>query len=863
MRLLYSFANDTKVTLISSYAENGKTSNADLGGAFFYNGCSPCIFVAGANTPATANSGVSKTESHNECGGSSYSQKCITNGCSTGASFEQKEIGDVLAPVSSTTISEAITCALGLNSTQVTTQDPYTGKATAYCITDKTKGTVSFGGTYQKEPVFSCAKHPVHAVAIPGYGIPLSTKKGNELTYKVGCEEEPPFYVVPPPEYWDTAKFECSKHQYYAQYYQMPKCDYFRHFSKAGKYIKSSADLAGFSSYIDSIASGQTLTINSETKAFGTADTFNYTNKEVTDKLLSADYNKLGSFTYLYIDKSQLKSGSYNAWTGQWESTTQKFFGSEKVDCTYTDSLIQNPPCATGPDSKKTTVTQYAGTSWVSECGYAAGVPVGDFFANDILTATRTSALTFVNFDYTLSITNDSSSQTQNYQDTECVYQKEIKKPTVVQLMYAFPCSDDPNEACYEGPCPPQGTDYGAALWPGETFDKFSITVNCGFGCGGKSSECASQSTYNIWTSQKCQTTECAGPGPELRAPFVPCDGYSCLGSVPGYEYEYEDVTVKQQAAQGNTCDVGYTMQAGQSVTHRIYEQTAVTAFAGKIYRKAIQPFGIYVNTGKKPEWVTTFSIADKIIQSSHIVPHVFTPAKYGFAYAPPASGVSITTKGQTTFIAFSTASSNPNSYLVSSSTAKEVERAHWDGFGMFRGPFKSSTFEISFSGVKSNTIAEDYSMMAYKPFAQQTFVCDGGLNIIRSRSNSTAKTSSTTQTKAFSTSFDSTFDGFFSVKNIPFYSCTTFPQSYHAGFGLVGDQGGDEGEVSESNCVETCVETGVNEIIARLNTIKETSTYFIQGDESKLYQQNSISYFWTDPAKYQVYGTGHGTTCP
>lgn len=859
MILLYSFSNDTSVTRIFSYQESGKTSNQVQGNAFFYAGCQPCDFAGPQIFKTTAQTAISVTEKFNECGGSSFTQSCNNNLCATNAKYGEKEIGDVWAPRFSKTASQAITCAPALSSKQTSTQSPFSGKATVYCLT-KGKGTISIGGTFEKEPVLSCAKYVVNAIAVPGFGLPMTMLYGKDLTYKNECKtvENPIITVEKEPHYYSSQDYECAKlDQYWNLGLVMAGCEYFTHFTKPGKYINSSTNLSGFSSFSPSIASGQTLTINSKTAKFGSADTFNYTNKELTGTILTLDYADDAPFTFIYIQSSELKSGTYNAWTGKFNSTTNKFYESEKMDCTYTEEFSPKKPCeSAAPEPKTTTITEYAGLSWESKCAYVAGVPVGSFFANDILTATRTSALVFKDFDYSLNIKNDGSSKTQTVADMECVSQKEVVKQTMEYPAVA-PCEHNPDIVCYAGPCTPKGTNFDGASWPQSTFDKYDINVVCGNGCDVQTNNCTASSTYDIFTTKKCPATEC-GDYPEIVAPLVPCDGYMCLAKVPMNYTEYEADTVEQKAQLATTCDIGYTMEAGQSITRRVFDQTFTASFAGKIYRKAIQPFGIFVATGKTPEWLTTFSISGKesVINSSHIVPYVFAPAKYGYAYAPPASGISITKQGETTFIAFSTASSNPNSYLVSSSTAKIVERAHWDGFGMFRGPFKSGTFQISFSGVKSNTIAGNESRMAYLPFAKQTFVCDGGLNVINSKQGATDKISSSVQTKAFSTSFDSTFAGFFQVKNVPFYSCATAPDNN----GYINFV--QQGEDVDDNCNNSmsCIETGFNEIVNRLKTIKETSTYLIQGDTSKLYQSNSISYFWTDPAKYQVYGTGH--TC-
>jgi len=864
MNIVYGFTADTSITFKSSYSQQGITNNSSVEPPFFYNGCEECLYVGETPTKANDNSfAISYSESQNECGGVSSKGSCKGRCDALSAGFTTKEVGIPYRPTTTASQKVKLTCVDGFSSQNNSTEEPYSGSATIFCKTNTNKDgrDLSFSGIYNEEPKLSCVKYPKDATIFPGAGLPLKyTTKMLTWTDPFGVNSDgfgdcnTPQTLSAYPEYYSSSKVECSN-----DYPNAPLggCEYFYHFSSSGKYINYTTKISDFETIGASIPSSQTLAIKSGTTQIKAADTFKYTNQEVTASSLSLDDQDIGKVTYLYIDNKNVSSYEFDAWTGQ-RKPGDKYtvFESGKAECTRTEESNKNDPCKNINTPQTTTITDFAGITWSAKELFYSATPLGSFHALELKETTRTFDLRYGNFDYTVSTSEVFNNVIQEQRDISCMSHTSSKSMYMESNYIPFKCEKDPDNVCI---CNDEigNTTYEAAKWPQKTQSKVEYNTGCfDFGCGGKTSSCSSEVTYNIFTSQRCQTTQVTGCN-ETPAPLVDGpDGYKRLGPIPAYNIVVGDVPIEKQWNDGSTCNITFAMAAGQSVTHRTFERTEFSVFGTgqeKIYAKAIYPFGILrtnTDSANPYTWNTTFSVSDKnsIIKSSHIV-QAFQAIQGGLAYSPPVSGIRLTEASKTTFMLFSSTSTDKNSYLVSSASSKGVwEKASWSGFGVFRGPFKSGTFDVAFSGVKSNTQAFLGNRFVYSPGAKQTFVCDGGLNIISSRPGSSGKFSTTSSTNAFSTSFDSTHKGAFIVRHIPFTTCRTKPANDLGGFAI-----------EELECDDACEIDNVAQNVLGIATIGETSTYLIQGDKSKLYMNNSMSYFWTSPEKHKAYGTGHG----
>lgn len=887
MNIVYEYGNDTSVTKILSYSQSAKTDNRAVEPPFFYNGCAECVYVPAVTITANDNSfAFSSSHSYNECGGSSSKASCKGRCNDLSAGHTHKEVGIGYGKNTTSSQKVKLTCVEGFSSQNNSTEKPYTKSATVFCATSTSKDgrDLSFFGGYQEEPKLSCVSHPKKATIFPGLFAVPAKYTSVELTYTdpYGLNEEgfgdcnTPRTLTSYASYYASSKVECSNGipNAWPMHLVNYQCESFHCFTGGGKYINYSADISDFKSTSAALISSQTLAINSGTTKIGSNDTYKYTNEEVTAMGLSkAEAN--GKATFLYLASDKVYSYDFEVWTGQLKigSDVITLFESNTAECTRIVEYNTNyDPCKGSYTPETTTVTDYAGITLSIKESFYSETNLGNFQALALSETIRTLELRYYDFDYSVAISDNYNDEKQNQEEITCM-SHESRKVGYMDYPGVFPCSSFLEEGGDDdGACMCQdligNSTYEAPKWPQATQSNVEYYTECvNFGCGGQTSSCKSESSYSIFTSQGCQATYVSGCE-EVKAPMVmgPA-GYMMVAKVQMYSVEVDDVPIKQNWNNGSTCNVSMAMGYGQSITRRTYQNTESKAFGAgnNVYAKAIYPFGILRTNDDSANpyiWNTTFSISDKdkVIESSHII-QAFHPINNGLAYSPPASGIRLTEAGKTTFMIFSSTSTDKNSYLVSSSSSKGVwEKASWSGFGVFRGPFKSGTFDVAFSGNKSNTQAFLGNSFVYSPGQKQTCVCNGGLNIISSRAESSGKLSTTYRTQAFSTSFDSTYKGAFIVRHIPFTTCRTSPDYKHNGFAIPESIRLLEFFEEETSCDACEIDNiATHRVVPQLATITDTSTYFIQGDTSKLYINNSISYFWTSPEKRKAYGTGHG----
>jgi hypothetical protein len=196
------------------------------------------------------------------------------------------------------------------------------------------------------------------------------------------------------------------------------------------------------------------------------------------------------------------------------------------------------------------------------------------------------------------------------------------------------------------------------------------------------------------------------------------------------------------------------------------------------------------------------------------------------------------------------------HSYYISDPTAKIWNQASWPGHGVVNGKITTGTFSYSFNtGAFKNSYGGAGSIARFLPGAKQTIVAHGGLNVISSKDNVSEKSFKTTySTKAFSTSFDSSYKGAWIAKAVPYTYVATRSVAWNQGWVMPVETN----HVLSINC------SGCNfpQPGIPIPLIGDTAAYFIKGDKSLIYNKHAASYLWTHPAFKKKWGDGHGAEC-
>ena len=394
--------------------------------------------------------------------------------------------------------------------------------------------------------------------------------------------------------------------------------------------------------------------------------------------------------------------------------------------------------------------------------------------------------------------------------------------------------------------------------------------------CGGINCGCTSNSAADTTQRQ-------LKPGGVQTQCFDPCVSYN-PGCPKRFFPEY-DISVSQlqnQIQRNGQCAYVNKMSLDVAYTHFTRAQTLTTeigGFPGGAFQATLQKSeGLYFLDSKgSMQTATSFSLnqSKSDITNSHV----------GFAFAgvyynPMGRATQFGSDGaKKTFIALATGDAvylvgspdgkskgaatashdgDVHSYYISDPDAKIWNQASWPGHGVVNGKITTGTFSFSLNtGAFANSYVENGNATRVLLGAKQTIVAHGGLNLISSKGNVSENFKTTYSTKAFSTSFDSTFKGAWIAKAVPYTYVATKSVHYSPNNPYYYVQ-----EETSHVISINCPGCDFPQPAIPIPLIANTSTHFIKGDKSLLYNNNATSYLWTHPAFKKKWGDGHAGYC-
>jgi len=898
----------------SGLTKGGGWLEGPEGGGYYENVCGvKCLWDPGKNPKDNrATLAANYTISSGYCA-SSRSESCsrqglcsLDTGIGTGADVNMFAY---MTDTSSSALFAKLTCVDGFTSTQSESENPYTETAKLVCTTSENSGKdIASAGAFPTDttdcfyvthsgaislyaggrnfPVeLDSSKTTTWCGARDGDGACVSTDTCSgctraAITYYDGCGN--PDAGADGPN--NISILQVYKTKDPCPIYTYSDCESVYILSKAGSYIAGGKNVGSFSTItVHALSANKAIEFNISTgkeKPYIT-QTFSYKNDEVTLKKLEAKKSAYSN-SYIWIGESDVYTSTYTTDVGGYEAgSAATLFYSEEVKATATGVAwettgpgshpccrpfpIWTDDCTSKEVSKSTTDTISAGKSFEFTHVKMSTTMLGEYYAYQPTTISRGDHLAWGEFGYSTSGGGVYKSSYNNQEEHEC--------ESVVVSEVLTSVGDDPFEKCYD--CFPGMVTVGY-MKPNE----IPGTAKCGdLFCGCTSAEGGSMEGPPYPPLVEAQT-ECYHTCASAKACGDPETG-CCMDHGPKYYSEYRRTDVsKNMISRTGDCGLADQYSYDVSYTHLTCVQTLTTRIGGGFQMTARKFEGLYFldSTGGMR---TATSFILKQSKSDIALSHV-NFAFSGAYYNPMGRTTQFGSDGaKKTFIALATANAtyivgspdgkskstgsqtashdgDLHSYYISDPDVnnKAWNQASWPGHGVVRGKITTGTFSFSFrTGFFANSYGGGGSVARFSPGAKQTIVADGGLNIISSKAIASETFFDTAySTNAFSTSFDSNFQGAWLAKAIPYTYVATRSASlnpfFHAGIGA--------DHIIPIDC------SGCNfpQPGIPIPLIGDTAAYFIRGDKSLIYNKNAASYLWTHPAYKKQWGTGHGANC-
>lgn len=903
----------SKVTDYTKVEKSGETVGGGVyvspqGGGYGLGPCGEdCIFDPGYTPEDTRHTGIENyTNSYGYCG-FSRSYACNRQGhCAVGT---QGGTGVSISksPYNTYTSSAKlfkVTCVGGLTSTQTGSENPYTKTAEQACTTSKNKGKdVPFAG----RSVITTLDCPYAALSgalslyAGGLNFPAVLDTDKTTTYCAQIhengqciDEQDCTGVAVMPTYYDgycaqaDARFGACLPVYKTvnpscPIYYEPDCESAYILSKPGNYITTgSKNIGSFSTasvYALSIDKAVEFSMSTGKASPKIGQTFSYINNEIKYNGLK---EKESTYTnsYIFIGESGASTTTYKIGAGGYEGggapTTLFYSGEFKATAEgqvwKTTGPGSNPCCQSNCDaeevSEATTDTLFAGSSFQFTHSAISTTQLGNYVAYQPTSIIRKDHLAWGEFGYSTSAGGKYNSNWQEKAEFGC------------GSRYLAPNGEgDMLYDCCVGGMVPRPLGGQTKVGSSKCWD-----INCGCTSNSAADTTAREGAEPIQTQcfDPCASNFFGPDGPpdECVAPFVSPGGETCCPKKFFPNYDISEKQLQNQINRNGECAVVNSMSLDVAYTHYTRAQTLTTGigFQDGGFQVTLQKSeGLYFLDSKgSMQTATSFSLkqSKSDIANSHV----------GFAF----SGVYYNPMGRTTqfgsdgakktFIALATGDAvylvgspdgktkgtatashdgDVHSYYISDPDAKKIwNQASWPGHGVVNGKITTGTFSFSFNtGAFANRYGENGSIARFLPGAKQTIVAHGGLNVISSKDNVSENSFKTTySTKAFSTSFDSTFKGAWIAKAVPY----TYVATKSVGYDLNPFVDIETTHVISINCPgcdfpQPAIPYGI---------IDDTSAYFIKGNKSLIYNDNAKSYLWTHPAFKKVWGAGHAGDC-
>lgn len=909
MFITYKDSPVSGYTAISKYnATKGGGLYAMPSGGGYYNGpCGEqCKWSAGEPGPDYRTTAyVTNIKSEGPCQWS-RSDSCSVGGhcaVATGAGTAATLSWPFITHVTAKTETK-LTCVDGLASTQGSSETPYTKTAKLACTTSENSSGSNFKlfGSVPSHTVDCGSRTPINPISIYADGfMPIkedSNKIANYCAYfntDGACEQKTSctgcFSVA-----WNdydacgkAKKLEGALPAYAInadcpQYgMQGDLCEKVFILSDVGSFIQSQKDIGPFKkvSMLNlSTDKAVEFSINSGTSAPSIEETFSFENSLVTVSHLAtvvkqntisvAALNTGGLYTFTY-------DGEIFALTG---SGTATLFHAETVKATQTRSYSswEGPganPCCLGSGctynevGSTTTDTISAGKTYQYTHYESSLTALGEYFAPFPTSIVRTYAIAWPQFGYETMIGGSYTSADQSGEEFVCysAYEKTTGGTTGCNCFDCIPGVD-------EVPIAQKGPPVSAEC----------PQLNCGCTSTTVSTTAAGPDVDGMTNCPNtCYSQKyCRSIPPVLieTSDFDPKCGICCQTFVPLVEYSASEL--KNKIIRSTSCSIINQTKASFSYTHRTAVSTDYTKFYNNISYTLNTSEGIYFVSKGSISTATSFSLSQSKsgIASSDIM---FGFDFFNYYWNPLGKTAQTGSDGsKKTFIALATGPAtyligspdgktakgnsstshdgDVHSYYISDPNQKNWNRASWPGHGVVEGKITTGTFSLSFSaGEFDNSYNGTAGFLRYAPKggAKLTAVVPGGLNLISSKSSPAEPFKTNYSTAAFSTSFDSSFKGVWFVSVVDHSFVST--KSIHMSMGVTADH--------VQVCTGDCGHSDPVKNQVHLNYwfpggITNTSEYFIKGEKSLLYMNNSMSYLWTNPASKKHWGTGHAGYC-
>jgi hypothetical protein len=884
------------------------------GGGFRDDNCgAPCSFDQGEKSPDYRYTlKIDYTNSNGYCA-FSYSDACARQGYCVLQTQNATGVAKLEAPYQSNTLSASLfakqTCLDGFSSTEGNSENPYTKTAELACVTSINSGKdipgIGAFGTTTKDCVYLTPQNPLSLYADgPNFPAVLDSNAtgswcgGRDGDKKCIATETCSGCVIVVPTYYDNCGKADSpdggplfswKTADPCPIYDYPDCESAYILSKTGNYITTgSKNIDSFKTvtvYALSTDKAVEFSMTSGSASPEINQTFTYDNAEVKYTGLKG---KESSYTnsYVWLGESGASTSTYKVGAGGYQGGGDPvtLFYSTEVKCTsegiaYTETgpganpccldLDQGTSCSSEGVTEKTTDTVLAGSSFLFTHSKISTVAVGDYVAYQATSIERKDHLAWGEFGYSTSNGSSWNSNANSVDKYDCV---SFSSPIVSMHLQAV---------CV--------TCAGGNVARAIAVKGPPLTNSCAMNCGCTSTKGETTAPGpNIPGQTQCYDSgancnECTQVFNDGREDGDPNFTYTdcCERGVPEYGWPVYRTENEQIERQGDCAQVGQVSYE-VSYNHVTRAQTLTTgiAFEDGGFQVTLQKDeGLYFwdYSKKSMQTATSFSLkqSNSDIENSHA-----TFAFDGAYYNPMGRTTQFGSDGaKKTFIALATGDAvylvgSPNgkskgtatashdgdvhSYYISDPTAKIWNQASWPGHGVVNGKITTGTFSYSFNtGAFKNSYGAEGSLARFLAGAKQTIVAHGGLNVISSKEKVSESFETTFSTKAFSTSFDSTFKGAWIAKAIPYTYIATKS---------VGWNTWNQGQVMP---VETDHVFSVNcsgcdfpQPGIPIPLIGDTATYFNKGDKSLIYNKNAASYLWTHPAFKKKWGDGHAGEC-
>ena len=903
---------ESSITGYSKVEQSGSTQGGgqwywNPEGGYFYANCSPCQFYGGIEPQDTRATGESEYSNSDGLCASSRSETCNRQGhCATGAKHNHDvTYKDYYQTYTSSASKSKVTCAGGLTSTQGNSENPYTKTAELACTTSTNSAKdVPFLGEFPTTKQDCLYQAPINPISLyaggPIFPVVLDTDKTTTYCAQIHHEngecidEQPCTGATALVTYYDgcgnaDARIGACLPVYKTAdpcpiYYDEPDCEYAYILSNSGIYIGSPKNVGPFLSISATpLSTDKAVEFNIESgkESPESSDTFSYINNEITASGLERK-NKAFTNSFVFFGKSGVETSTYKSLDNGFTTNafTLALRLSNEVHATQTATYefstgpgtnpcclgLKYGDCEQGLSKSTTTDTLSAGKSYVFTHWGNSVVAAGEYFAFQPASFSSIEHLAWGEFNYSTSagygvgLASSYASDSQKTETFECNYVV-TGNDGVALDENGNPVTGRVCDECVAG------TVQGPVQYiEGPPVSLTCANLSCG--CTGVSAETTQRGP------QQEQELVCQHPCAEVR-------GIECK-NVQMYNVTQQEISVFRDIVRIGDCSGVSKMSYDVSVTHHTIAETETTPIGGKGFAATLQKSeGLYYLDSKgSVKTATSYSLkqSKSDIADSHVY-FAFTGGAYynGAYYNPMGKTTQFGSDGaKKTFIALATGDAtylvgspdgkskksnstvshdgDVHSYYISDPDAKIWNQASWPGHGVVNGKITTGTFSFSFNtGAFANSYAGNGNPARVLLGAKQTIVAHGGLNLISSKDNVSEKSFMTTySTEAFSTSFDSTFKGAWIAKAVPYTYVATKSVGYIPNLDV------ETNHVISINC-PGC---DFPQPAIPIPLIADTSTHFIKGDKSLLYNNNATSYLWTHPAFKKKWGAGHAGYC-